>query len=349
MRFGLLIGLLCMVLYNFFVVSEEDLSKVLETKTNKILVTGCSGFIGFHTVNRLFDTGYEVVGVDNFYPNESLYLKRKRCDLLRQRGIQVFEMNISELDSPKFPYNASDFDSVINLAALAGVRNSTKKPLDYIDANIVAFVSLLEWIKASPKTKFIYASSSSVYGMNATIPYTETQNTDYPSSIYAATKKSGEVLAYAYHNLYRIPMLGLRFFTVYGPYGRPDMAYFSFAEKILKSDPITVYGEGKLKRDFTFIDDITEALERAVEATFSYEIVNLGNCNPREVTTLVKLLERKLNKNAIIRYGPKPPADVSITFANIEKAQNLLNFKPSHSLEDGMDHFVRWLLKSENK
>lgn len=315
----------------------------METK-KKILITGIAGFIGFHLASFLIKKGDYVIGCDNFNDYYTPELKNSRADKLKRLGIEVIPVDIQEIQKIAPLLKEKGITHIVHLAAQAGVRYSIANPMPYAHSNLTGFLSVLE-LTRSMQAKLIFASSSSIYGGNTKIPFSETDSTDFPMSLYAATKKSGELLAKSYHHLYQIPMTGLRFFTVYGPWGRPDMAYFSFSEKILTGKPIPVFNQGKMKRDFTYIDDIIEGTSAAIDHCKGFEIYNLGNHRPEPLMNLITLLESALGKKAIIDYKPMQAGDVTTTYADISKAQKNLRFKPKTSLALGIDQFTDWFLK----
>jgi len=302
---------------------------------SSIFITGIAGFIGFHTAKALLEQGAKVSGCDNFNDYYDPELKRRRAEILKKMGANVLDLDIRNID--QVPNN---FTHILHLAAQAGVRYN--KPNAYLDSNLDGFLQILEYLKEKPDTKFCFASSSSIYGANTKTPFAETDTTDSPTSLYGATKKANELMAYAYHHLYKIPTIGLRFFTVYGPYGRPDMAYYSFSKKILANEPITLYAEGKLKRDFTYIDDIVSGIIKALEYETTYQIFNLGNNQPETTISLLNTLETLLEKKAHIIHEPAPLTDVHTTYADITKAQTQLGFAPNTTLQAGLTHFIDW-------
>lgn len=313
----------------------------------RVFITGIAGFIGFHLAKTLAEQGHIVHGIDNLNAYYCRQLKFDRIHVLQQLSVEITQGDICDHSLLQKIFHCFEPTHIIHLAAQAGVRYSLENPNSYIHSNIVGLTQILEVIKAKP-IPFIFASSSSVYGKNTKIPYEENDPCELPSSLYAATKKSGELIAYSYHHLYGIPMVGLRFFTVYGPWGRPDMAYFSFTEKILKQEPITLYNEGKLKRDFTYIDDIIVGITAALDYKCEYEIFNLGNHQSVEVKKLVTTLETLWNKQALIEYAKKPATDCEITFADIDKASNELGYYPKTAIEQGLSHFVDWYKHYKN-
>ncbi|MCB1071543.1 MAG: GDP-mannose 4,6-dehydratase [Chlamydiia bacterium] len=315
----------------------------METK-KKILITGIAGFIGFHLASFLIKKGDYVIGCDNFNDYYTPELKNSRADKLKGLGIEVIPLDIQDIQKIAPLLKEKGITHIVHLAAQAGVRYSITHPMPYADSNLTGFLSVLE-LARSMQAKLIFASSSSVYGGNTKIPFSETDPTDSPLSLYAATKKSGELLAKSYHHLYQIPMTGLRFFTVYGPWGRPDMAYYSFSEKILTGKSIPVFNHGKMERDFTYIDDIIEGTSAAIDHCNGFEIYNLGNNHPEPLMNLITLLESALGKKAMIDYNPMQAGDVTTTYADISKAQKDLGFTPKTSLASGIDKFTDWFLE----
>lgn len=307
-----------------------------------IFITGIAGFIGFHLAEFLKRRGNVVVGCDNFNSYYSPELKRRRAERLTQQGIPVIEADIQDLNQLESITKRYQITHVVHLAAQAGVRYSKENPQVYSDVNLDGFLQILELIRRHPQIPLIYASSSSVYGLNQKIPFSECDTTDVPSSLYGATKKSNELMARAYHHLYGISVTGLRFFTVYGPWGRPDMAYYSFAEAITQGKPIQIYNQGLMKRDFTYIDDIIQGTVAALDRSLPCEIFNLGNNQPEDVLKLVELLQQKMGKKAQIELLSDQLGEVPITYADITKSQSLLGFKPQTSLDQGLDQFLNW-------
>ena len=320
----------------------------------RILVTGAAGFIGFHLAQTLCAAGHHVYGIDNMNDYYDVTLKEARLRELQKHN--SFEFLKSDLEDEKAMENVfATFkpEVVVSLAAQAGVRYSLDNPRAYINSNIVGFTNILEGCRHHDVKHLVFASSSSVYGNNDKVPFAETDNVDHPVSLYAATKKSNELMAYTYAHLYGLPCTGLRFFTVYGPWGRPDMAYFKFTDKIMKGQPIDVYNHGDMRRDFTYIDDIIEGVTRTVkqipdnnDTTSSnnepYRIYNIGNNNPVELQDMITILENKLGKKAVKNDLPMQPGDVYETYADISALEQAVGFKPSTNLEDGLDKFVVW-------
>lgn len=304
----------------------------------RIFITGIAGFIGFHLAKKLEEEGHFVIGCDNFNPYYDPELKRQRAAQLSS----VIHLDICERDSLEKIIIENEITHVVHLAAQAGVRYSISHPEMYQKANLDGFFHVLEALRNNPHIKLIFASSSSVYGLNQKVPFSETDPTDLPANFYAATKKSNEMMAFSYHHIYGIPMIGLRFFTVYGPFGRPDMAYFSFANAISQGKSIKVFNYGKMQRDFTYIDDIVRGAIQALDFEGSFEIFNLGNNHPEELLKLIRLLEKFLDKKAILEMHPMPEGEILCTFADISKAQKFLNFHPKTQLEEGIKKFTEW-------
>jgi UDP-glucuronate 4-epimerase len=333
-----------------------------------ILVTGAAGFIGYHLSKRLCENGWNVMGIDNLNNYYDTRLKESRLAMLSYfNNFNFQKTDISDKDDIMALFESERFDYVINLAAQAGVRYSLTNPYVYIESNINGFLNILEGCRHFPVKHLVYASSSSVYGANTKIPFSVQDNVDHPVSLYAATKKSNELLAHAYSGLYNIPVSGLRFFTVYGPWGRPDMAYFIFTKSIIESRPIEIFNYGKMKRDFTYIDDIIEGIIRILDKipgpdpewknnsshdisrSFApYRLYNIGNNQPVELEMLVSTIEKKLDKIAIRNYKPMQPGDVESTFADIDDLSSETGFKPSVSIEEGINNFIDWYLEYYN-
>jgi UDP-glucuronate 4-epimerase len=315
----------------------------------KVLVTGCAGFIGYHVAEALLARGDTVVGVDNLNDYYEVRLKQARVDRLRvQGGFKFHPIDVSDRQAVSDLVAAhADISEIVHLAAQAGVRHSLVDPYAYVQANVMGHLVVLEAARRLPGLRhLVYASTSSVYGLNESMPFRETDRVDTPASLYAATKRADELMSHAYAHLFGLPQTGLRFFTVYGPWGRPDMAYFSFARAIVAGEPITLYDEGRLKRDFTYIDDIVVgilgSLERPPSDGHVPRLLNIGNHRVEEVRELVRLLEQALGRKAIIRSAPRPSVDVAATFASIEAIGALTGFSPSTPLSEGIPRFVRW-------
>ena len=324
----------------------------------KVLVTGAAGFIGFHLTLALLNRDDEVVGIDNLNDYYDPALKQLRLDEIAKHSkysnFEFIKADISDRPFIDKLFVENQFDVVVNLAAQAGVRYSLENPHAYVDSNVVGFVNILEGCRNSKVKHLIYASSSSVYGMNVKQPFSTEDRVDYPISLYAATKKSNELMAHAYSHLYSMPTTGLRFFTVYGPYGRPDMAYYKFTKAILNDAPIDVYNNGDMKRDFTYIDDIVEGVVRVMatipsdqKSKFSassapFKLYNIGNNNPVTLRSFIKAIEDACGKTAVQNYLPMQPGDVPITFADIDELIADVGFKPTTSIDEGIKLFVDW-------
>jgi UDP-glucuronate 4-epimerase len=328
---------------------------------NKILVTGCAGFIGFHLAQRLLDEGRQVVGLDILNAYYDIKLKEARLAQLEGRsGFRFIKADLADRTAIPQLFKQEYFDAVLHMAAQAGVRYSLTDPHAYIDANLVGFANILEGCRHNKVKHLVYASSSSVYGANTMMPFSTHHHTDHPVSLYAATKKANEVMAHAYSHLYRIPCTGLRFFTVYGPWGRPDMALFLFTRAILAGKPIDVFNYGKMRRDFTYIDDIAEGVLRTMKhipspdsawrsdqpdpasSSAPYRLYNIGNNNPEELGRLIDILEEKLGRKAVKNLMPMQPGDVPATYADVNDLSQGTGFKPSTPLEVGIGRFVDW-------
>ena len=326
----------------------------------KVLVTGAAGFIGFSVCNELMRLGVEVCGIDNLNNYYDPKLKKSRLEILLKKGMQFSKIDLSDKEKVDTFFVNFTPTIVINLAAQAGVRYSLENPRAYINSNIVGFLNILESCKNNSVEHLIYASSSSVYGLNETFPFSENHNVDHPISLYAASKKSNEAMAHSYSHIFNLPCTGLRFFTVYGPWGRPDMALYIFTKKILSGDPIDVYGHGKMKRDFTYIDDIVEGVIRLIDkpsngnedwsgikpnpssSSAPWAIFNIGNNNPTKLEYFISLIEKNLGKKAIKNYLEIQPGDVSKTAADIDNLNKIIGFKPSTSIEEGIPKFISW-------
>ncbi len=311
----------------------------------RIFITGIAGFIGSHLALYLKKRGDFVIGCDNFNSYYDVGLKRRREQLLQENGIEVIESDICSselLEKRLLDHSITHF---VHLAAQAGVRHSLAHPEAYVQTNLNGFVQILELLRKHPQIKLTYASSSSVYGMNKKVPFAESDFTDSPCSLYGATKKSNEALAHAYHSMYGLSVTGLRYFTVYGPWGRPDMAYFSFTNALLQDKPIQIFNQGEMKRDFTDIDDIIRGTAAAIDLESPCEIFNLGNNNPEDVLQLVHLLEELLGKKARLELLPCQSSEVPITYADISKSRRCLSFSPTTSLREGLQKFLGWYLE----
>jgi UDP-glucuronate 4-epimerase len=318
-------------------------------KAVKVLVTGCAGFIGMHTAERLLAQGATVVGVDNLDPYYDVALKEARLARLAGRpGFRFERVDLADGEVTARFFREAKCSHVIHLAAQPGVRYSLVNPGAYLTNNVVAFGHVLEGCRHNATAHLVYASSSSVYGANHKLPFSEDQHVDHPVSLYAATKKADELFAHSYSHLYALPTTGLRFFTVYGPWGRPDMAPMLFTKAILAGEPIRVFNEGRMRRDFTYIDDIVEGVVRVLERPPSkgegapYAVYNIGNHDAVELTTFIATLERLLGRTAIRQYEPMQPGDVPATYAAIDRLAALTGFAPRTPLADGLARFVAW-------
>jgi len=310
---------------------------------DKVLVTGAAGFIGFHLSKSLLDDGFEVLGIDNVNDYYDPNLKWTRLDILKKYNNFKFERNdISDRESLAKAFTDFNPKKVVNLAAQAGVRYSLTNPYAYMDSNLVGFLNVIELCRHNDVEGLIYASSSSVYGGNTKMPFSVEDRVDQPISLYAATKRANELMAHAYSHLYGLHTTGLRFFTVYGPWGRPDMAMFLFTKNILAGKPIAVFNHGNMKRDFTYIDDIINGTRKAIEKNFKCEIFNLGNHKCVELMKMINILQNELGKDAIIAFRPLQPGDVEKSFANIDSSVEKLGFKPKTNIENGIHSFIDW-------
>ncbi len=328
----------------------------------KVLVTGAAGFIGHGLIKPLLARGDDVVGIDNLNDYYDPALKIARLDDIArfkdshqaQDRFRFIKMDLADRDAMSTLFEDEQFDVVVNLAAQAGVRYSIENPQAYIDSNLVGFANILEGCRQTKVKHLVYASSSSVYGMNKKQPFSTEDRVDYPISLYAATKKSNELMAHSYSHLYDIPTTGLRFFTVYGPWGRPDMAAYKFVKAIFEDKPIDVYNHGQMKRDFTYIDDIVEGIVRVIgtiptkmeseitAATAPYKVFNIGNNQPIELRRFIDAIESACGKKAQENHLPMQAGDVPLTFADIDELIESTGFKPATSIEDGMQNFVDW-------
>lgn len=324
----------------------------------KILVTGAAGFIGFHLIKALLSKECHIVGIDNLNDYYDVQLKKDRLKILDENSTEdtfrFIKLDLANRDAMASLFSEYNFDIVVNLGAQAGVRYSIENPHAYMDSNMVGFLNVLEGCRQTKVTHLLYASSSSVYGMNIKQPFSTKDRVDYPISLYAATKKSNELMAHTYSHLYNIPTTGLRFFTVYGPYGRPDMAYFSFTKKILAGEQIDVYNNGEMQRDFTYIDDIVEGITRLIDkiplpqhsitstAVAPYQIYNIGNNQPVTLRRFITAIESACGKKAKENLLPMQPGDVPITYADIDELTTDIDFRPETSIEDGISKFVNW-------
>lgn len=310
-----------------------------------ILVTGSAGFIGFHVAEALLETGNTVIGLDNFNSYYAPELKRARDEILRRNvNYHGIEEDLGNREALRSCFETYHPDIVCHLAAQAGVRYSLRNPYVYQQTNVEGYVNLIEQARLSGIKRLVYASSSSVYGGNTKMPYSEDDPVNLPVSLYAATKRANELIAYTYTHLWGIQTIGLRFFTVYGPWGRPDMAYWSFLEAVMHGEPIKLFNHGKNRRDFTFIGNIVPAVLAALTAnTLSpYEIINLGNNKPELVLEFVRILEELIGARATVELVPPEPGDVEATYAEVNRAREKLGFRPTTSLREGLTEFVAW-------
>ncbi|OFV72451.1 NAD-dependent epimerase [Acetobacterium wieringae] len=327
----------------------------------KILITGVAGFIGFHLASSLLGENHQIVGIDNLNDYYEQSLKEDRLVILKNHcKFSFYQVDLKNKAAVDQVFETHRPDYVVNLAAQAGVRYSITNPYAYLDSNLVGFMNILEACRNYPVEHLLYASSSSVYGGNKQVPFSTNHNVDHPVSLYAATKKANELMAHTYSHLFNIPTTGLRFFTVYGPYGRPDMAYFSFVQDILAGKPIKVFNHGKMKRDFTYIDDIVACISKLIDkiptanknwderendlsSSFApYKIYNIGNNRPVELMRFITILEDQLGIKAEKIYMDMQPGDVLITYADISDLEKDIGFRPVTSIEEGLAKFVKW-------
>jgi len=329
--------------------------------TDAVLVTGAAGFIGFHVAERLLSEGRNVVGLDNINNYYDPRLKDARLDLLKQHANFTFvKLDLTDREGIKSLFEQNQFPLVVHLAAQAGVRYSIDHPHAYVDSNLEGFINILEGCRHNHCRHLVFASSSSVYGANSKLPFSVHDNVDHPISLYAASKKANELMAHSYSHLYRLPTTGLRFFTVYGPWGRPDMAMFLFARAILAGEPIKLFNHGKMRRDFTYVDDVAQAVVRVLgrppQGDFAWDaqvpdpsssaapwkVYNIGNNRPEDLMHVVTVLEKALGKSAKKELLPMQPGDVPATYADIEDLARDIGFKPSTTIEEGIARFVTW-------
>jgi UDP-glucuronate 4-epimerase len=313
----------------------------------RVLVTGCAGFIGMHCAARLLGRGDEVIGADNLSPYYDVALKRERLRQLESRsGFRFEQLDLAHAEAAPRLFASARPDVVLHLAAQPGVRYSLENPSSYIQSNLVAFNHVLEACRRHRPRHLVYASSSSVYGSNAKLPWSESDNVDHPVSLYAATKKANELMAHAYSHLHGLPASGLRYFTVYGPWGRPDMSPMLFAGAIMEGRPIHVFNRGDMKRDFTYVDDAVEAtlrvLDRAPDGAPPWRVLNVGNHQPVALLEYIELLERALGRTALKEMKPMQPGDVPATYADTRALRETVGFEPSTPLADGLARFAQW-------
>ena len=333
-----------------------------------ILVTGSAGFIGYHLSEKLLARGDTVTGLDNLNDYYQVSLKEARLDRLKaQPAFTFIHADLHDRPALEALFTENNFDAVINLAAQAGVRYSLENPHAYIDSNVVGFTHILECCRHHKIGHLVYASSSSVYGMNASMPFSVHDNVDHPISLYAASKKANELMAHTYSHLYNLPTTGLRFFTVYGPWGRPDMALFLFTKAILTGEPIKVFNNGKMQRDFTYIDDIVEGIIRVTDkpatpnsdwdaaspdpgtSSAPYRLYNIGNNNPVSLMDFIGAIEKALGKTAEKEFLPMQPGDVAATYADIDALIDSIDYHPQTPVQDGINNFIAWYLEHMHK
>ena len=333
----------------------------MELRYNNVLVTGVAGFIGFHLAKRLLQDDCQVIGIDNMNPYYEVTLKEARLENLKgEPAFSFYNLDLSDREQLRNVFDGMGFEVVVNMAAQAGVRYSIENPHAYVDSNLVGFVNLLECCRHQQVKHLVFASSSSVYGANTKMPFSVHHNVDHPVSLYAATKKANELMAHTYSHLYQLPCTGLRFFTVYGPWGRPDMALFLFTKAILEDKPIHVFNEGKMQRDFTYIDDIIEGVVRVMgklpeanpgwdgyapdpgTSSAPYKVYNIGNNNPVELITFIEVIESVLGKKARKKFMDMQPGDVVATYADVDDLMADVGFKPATPIETGIKRFVEW-------
>lgn len=308
----------------------------------RVFITGAAGFIGFHAALFLQRRGDQVIGYDNFNAYYDPLLKRARAVDLANQGITVIKGDLNDREALQRAIEEHQTTHILHLAAQAGVRYSLDNPQAYLQSNIEGFLAILEICRKHPKIPLIYASSSSVYGLNQKIPFSIADRTDHQASLYGVTKKTNELMAHSYHHLFGLSVTGLRFFTVYGPWGRPDMAYFLFTKAILDNKPIDIYNHGKMLRDFTYIDDIVDGTAAAIDRSLPHATFNLGNNRPEELLKLISILEKELGRKALTNLLPMQPGDVVSTYADISESTAQLNYIPKISLEEGIAKFVKW-------
>ena len=327
---------------------QKHSSSQSKQKDGAILVTGTAGFIGMYVAKQLLDQGYSVIGIDNINSYYDQTLKRKRNKmLLKHPKYRFFRVDVANYNRMKSIFSKYAIKTICHLAAQAGVRYSLENPFLYENSNNKGTLTIFELAREFGVTDVVYASSSSVYGGNKKVPFKETDAVDHPVSLYAATKKYNELLAYTYHSLYGINSLGLRFFTVYGPYGRPDMALFTFTKRILEDLPIDVYNKGNMYRDFTYVTDIADGVVSAIKNVHRVkcDVINLGNSQPVKLTSFIKILEKQIGKKAKTNLLPMQKGDVYKTYADISKAKRILKYKPKVSVDEGVKSFVDWYRK----
>ena len=310
----------------------------------KILVTGGAGFIGSHLILELIKSGHEIICVDNMNDYYDPKFKEMRLNLFKDK-IKFYKINIVDKEELEKVFQENRIDKICHLAAQAGVRYSLENPSAYVQSNYVGTANLLEFAKKYQINHIVFASTSSIYGLNKDMPFTENQDVSTPITIYSASKRGCELLGHVYYNLFGINFTALRFFTVYGPYGRPDMALFKFTEAILKDEPIEVYNHGDMERDFTYVTDLVQGFVKALEKPMGFQIINLGGGNPVKLMDFINIIEENLGKKAGINFLPMQPGDVEKTYANISKAKELLGYEPKVAIKEGVKNFLDWYLK----
>ena len=311
--------------------------------SSKILITGAAGFIGYHLCKSLLEDGYEVLGIDNLNDYYDTNLKQARLEQLKQFKSFLFnKVDIADRESLTKSFQSFNPQKIVNLAAQPGVRYSIENPYNYMDSNLVGFLNIIELCRNNKVKNFIYASSSSIYGANKKMPYSVDDRVNQPVSLYGATKRANELIAYSYSHLYDLCTTGLRYFTVYGPWYRPDMAMFIFTQKIIDGKPISVFNNGNMKRDFTYIDDIIRGTRSAIEKNYKCEIFNLGNSKSESLMELIDIIEKNLGKKAQIEYLPMQPGDVKESLADIKKSTEKLGYKPITTINKGIPQFIKW-------
>ena len=310
----------------------------------KILLTGAAGFIGFHTAKALLERKDKIIAIDNLCPYYDVNLKKARLKKISKK-IKFYKADISDRKTLARIFKKHKIDKICHLAAQAGVRYSLTNPYEYEKTNVLGTINIFELMRKHKVKNIVYASSSSVYGGNKHMPFSEKDNVDKPVSLYAATKKSNELMAYTYHHLYDLNCTGMRYFTVYGPWGRPDMAMFIFTKKIMAGESISVFNNGNMKRDFTYIDDIISGTRSALDKNYKCEIFNLGNNKSEQLMHMISLIEKELDKKAKINFQPMQPGDVKESYADIKHSMEKLNFFPKTSIEDGIPNFIDWFKK----
>jgi len=324
-----------------------------------VLVTGAAGFIGFSLAEKLLERGEEVLGVDNLTPYYDVSLKEARlAELRRHNSFRFLKLDLADRKATADLFAEEPFDCIVNLAAQAGVRYSLEQPLAYVDANLVGFAHVLEGARAQKVRHLVFASSSSVYGASCKLPFAETDRVDYPITLYGATKRANELAAHSYAHLFGLPCTGLRFFTVYGPWGRPDMALFKFTKGILAGEPIPVYNNGKMVRDFTYVGDVVESIVRVMasppapgddpETDAPFRLFNVGNSSPVELIDYIRTLEECLGRKAQLQLLPMQPGDIAATMADASRLEQVTGFRPNTTVAEGIRRFVDWYCRYYN-